>query len=671
MNILHFLADYGLSPVAFFLLMVFFSLLAVRLWTTRGKSRAPVIAAALALVAAAPAINGVPIAFSTAGLKNLPTSTLNPIVWRLGFRLPGDVPAIAYVGSSSPCTANAGAGDNGACIPSANGGSWLAAMPLPADVREFGGVFDSVTDNGPALQNAVNAYPQVLIPLPPNANSFVINTTVSLSAGVTVIRPGLSIAGCVLTTANVDTFDIGAGNNIIQGLCAQHSGSSGRIVSDNGLRNGGNQLVDDSFGASNNAATSAGVYFNSSGNQVRHSFFTNLRTATYAVQFDATGGTIRIANKIEDSFFGGAPNTGAGSQIYFGSSDASARQEGCFANDNFFTDTGPTNLWLAAVLSCHIIGNEFDGGEVANIVLAPNSTFGVGLVSFVGNWIGSNNTANSIGVQDEYLATSSAASISGTTLTVGGTVTGIWAVGQAVFMDGVATATTITGLGSGSGGAGTYTVNNSQTLGTESAGGGFAVNGITFGDNNFGFSANGAIFHQLSSSITFQGNHFDSITGFTMAFFNSQNVTLGGNTYGAGNTGSFLTLQDGLSGGPFTVANETYNTSGGGTFTFTETNPANFVISPTSGAKLAGTFSATEAITSCNQTVFTIAHGLAGTPQLSKLFASVAQPASGAAGYSSPTAFIISADSLHVQVGFQCGTFGSSGNILINVQGSL
>ena len=61
--------------------------------------------------------------------------------------------------------------------------------------------------------------------------------------------------------------------------------------------------------------------------------------------------------------------------------------------------------------------------------------------------------------------------ISGTTLTVSGTVTGTVAVGQSVNASGGSTNvlpfTQITGLGTGSGGAGTYTVNLSQTVTAE------------------------------------------------------------------------------------------------------------------------------------------------------------------------------------------------------------
>jgi len=60
--------------------------------------------------------------------------------------------------------------------------------------------------------------------------------------------------------------------------------------------------------------------------------------------------------------------------------------------------------------------------------------------------------------------TSTASSISTTTLTVGGTVAGTFAVGQVICGTGVTSGTRITALGTGTGGAGTYTVSVSQTV---------------------------------------------------------------------------------------------------------------------------------------------------------------------------------------------------------------
>lgn len=71
---------------------------------------------------------------------------------------------------------------------------------------------------------------------------------------------------------------------------------------------------------------------------------------------------------------------------------------------------------------------------------------------------------------DEYIDAVFTGSISGTTLditAVNDKFTGTLKVGSTILGVGVATGTVITALGSGSGGVGTYTVNNSQTVNSE------------------------------------------------------------------------------------------------------------------------------------------------------------------------------------------------------------
>lgn len=75
--------------------------------------------------------------------------------------------------------------------------------------------------------------------------------------------------------------------------------------------------------------------------------------------------------------------------------------------------------------------------------------------------------ADTLDIESPVVATLTGA-ISGTTLTVSAVATGALAVGQFVDGAGVTAGTYITALGSGTGGTGTYTVNNSQTVASES-----------------------------------------------------------------------------------------------------------------------------------------------------------------------------------------------------------
>lgn len=63
-------------------------------------------------------------------------------------------------------------------------------------------------------------------------------------------------------------------------------------------------------------------------------------------------------------------------------------------------------------------------------------------------------------------ATASSCTCSTTVLTVGGSITGTWAVGQFVIAPGVPSATFISSLGTGVGGAGTYNLSASATVGS-------------------------------------------------------------------------------------------------------------------------------------------------------------------------------------------------------------
>ena len=93
------------------------------------------------------------------------------------------------------------------------------------------------------------------------------------------------------------------------------------------------------------------------------------------------------------------------------------------------------------------------------------------------------------------------------TLTVGGTASGTWAVGQAVSGTGVANSTTIIALGSGSGGLGTYFVNVAQTTGPTAMSGttASAVITVTFATNH-GFVPSNTIISQVLSDTGINNN---------------------------------------------------------------------------------------------------------------------------------------------------------------------
>ena len=107
--------------------------------------------------ASAPTVGAAPIfptVATNAALTALSTATVTEVT-RLSFAASGDAPPLSYYASGSACSLNAGAGDNGSQVKSADNKCWLAQFPPGAlDVREWGVKADGATDNTTALQAA-------------------------------------------------------------------------------------------------------------------------------------------------------------------------------------------------------------------------------------------------------------------------------------------------------------------------------------------------------------------------------------------------------------------------------------------------------------------------------------------------------------------------------------
>ena len=119
-----------------------------------------------------------------------------------------------------------------------------------------------------------------------------------------------------------------------------------------------------------------------------------------------------------------------------------------------------TDVTLSAALA-----DTADLQEVFTIVPTQRNSQTVALIqntTGVLQWVVSPGAAWA--AQGKTAATSTDSSISGTTLTVAGTIVGTFQVGQYIIGAGVTAGTRITALGTGTGGAGTYTVSASQTV---------------------------------------------------------------------------------------------------------------------------------------------------------------------------------------------------------------
>lgn len=102
-------------------------------------------------------INGTAQSANLAALLAASTAT-HPQALRLNYVNPGDSPPVLYTASNSACSLNAGAGDNGSQVPSANGKCWIAIPPASGwDVRIFGALCDGSTDDSTPIQSAITA----------------------------------------------------------------------------------------------------------------------------------------------------------------------------------------------------------------------------------------------------------------------------------------------------------------------------------------------------------------------------------------------------------------------------------------------------------------------------------------------------------------------------------
>ena len=125
-------------------------------------------------------------------------------------------------------------------------------------------------------------------------------------------------------------------------------------------------------------------------------------------------------------------------------------------------------------------------------------------------------------------------SISGTTMTVTAVSSGTLAVGQVVTGTSVAANTTITALGTGTGGTGTYTVSNSQTLGSRTLTGSY----IAIGGGGGASGSTGGNTSDPTVCYALNGGSGGGSYQFLDPIYYGQGVTGQGYNGGAGSVGS-------------------------------------------------------------------------------------------------------------------------------------
>lgn len=116
----------------------------------------PNLMAALVLAAFAIPETAVPHVDTNAALQAFSTLSASKVV-RDGYAAAGDAAPLAYTASGDACSLNAGAGDGGSQVPSADGKCWLANLKGQGLVSEWGADMTGTNDATSATQACLNA----------------------------------------------------------------------------------------------------------------------------------------------------------------------------------------------------------------------------------------------------------------------------------------------------------------------------------------------------------------------------------------------------------------------------------------------------------------------------------------------------------------------------------
>lgn len=126
-------------------------------------------------------------ALNNTALSALSTAQIGR-AWRVGFATWGDSPEVLYTPSNSACSLNAGAGDGGSQVPSADGKCWIAQFTGQADLRAWGAspsavelVNDTAIDN--AFAWACANQRKVVVPYPGATTPYLIKAPHQLGNG--------------------------------------------------------------------------------------------------------------------------------------------------------------------------------------------------------------------------------------------------------------------------------------------------------------------------------------------------------------------------------------------------------------------------------------------------------------------------------------------------------
>jgi hypothetical protein len=193
--------------------------------------------------------------------------------------------------------------------------------------------------------------------------------------------------------------------------------------------------------------------------------------------------------------------------------------DGIFKDDGTGTSIG-LNVGSGKVLNVDgtMEGDGFKSPPAIGETTPNAGTFSKLAVTTSGRFTYTNAVQFPVGTTEQRNRAVVTASITGTTLSVTAVTSGELVVGQVISGTGISASTTITALGTGTGGTGTYTVNNSQTVGS------ITVSAAFVGDMRYNTSLtkfegyNGLIWSSVGGGATGSG-------GDNVFYENDQTVT--------------------------------------------------------------------------------------------------------------------------------------------------
>jgi hypothetical protein len=325
-----------------------------------------------------------PTVATNAALQALSTAT-TPTVTRLGFYSVGDAPPLVYTASGSACSLNAGNGDNGSQVKSADSKCWIANLGFgEADVREWGAKHDNVNDDTSSIQAASNfliASGGGVIYVP--QGSYKTTSTITLGAHVSIRGDGELVSTFYPTTAVT-----GAVFSYLPGTFT----TSNIVISDIGVL--GNATTINAFSFQNlTFVTLQRVYMDS---------FTN--SAQVHVKYV----------NVEDGVIAGC----AFMSIHGNGAQLSTNSNNITIRESTFNAAGAAAVGISldnTTENTVIQGNNFEGASVGNVGVIAGGTINTYIVAnYFEFWTGACITANSgsaynLRISDNFMLATSAA----------------------------------------------------------------------------------------------------------------------------------------------------------------------------------------------------------------------------------------------------------------------